>query len=346
MLGAIGITGKRHLFRFVLHSVLIGGPMKFRMLDTLLALLAAVTLAGSAWAVNTASVTATVSGSTLSVSGSASTSGLPSGTYNASLIVTNSSGQTVISGSNAFTIGSSGTMTLTTVDGKTYTSGMSVTTTSPQFCGTYSAPSNVVTGYIAVMSGNTPTRFQQMAPPDSTGRFCANLVLDPGLNTVWAAFVPASGQLIYATNQLSVNNTATNVAAGSVRIQLTWDKANDMDLWLYVPATAGGTATTSSSTYISYQNKTPSWGQLDIDSRPATNGGYGPENITVNSFPTKPGKYLIAVTAYDVGSAASTNCTLTVYTGGGTTLVNTSFALTRENQTYLLGYLNVTASGT
>jgi hypothetical protein len=237
-------------------------------------------------------------------------------------------------------------MTLTTVDGRTYTSGMSVTNTSPQICGAYSNPTDVVAGYIAVMVGNSPNRFQLMAPPDSTGRFCANIVLDPGVNTVWAAYFSAGGQAIYATGQLTLNNPTTSVSTGSVRIQLTWDKANDMDLWLYAPATAGGTATTSSSNSISYLDSSLSWGQLDIDSRPATNGGYGPENITLNSFPIKPGRYLIAVNAYSVGSAATTNCVITVYTGTGQTLANQNFTLTRTGQNYLLGYLNVTASGT
>jgi len=321
--------------------------MKSRLLRVLAGMLSAGTLAlaGSAWAVNTASVTATVSGSALSVSGSASTSGLPSGSYTATVTVTDSSGQTVISGSNAFTIGSTGTMTLTTVDGSTYSSGMTVTTTAPQICGSYANASDVSVGYIAVMNGDTPVRYQIIAP--GTGNnWCANIVLDPGSNVVYAGYISVSGAPVYASARLTLTNGATNVAAGSVRIQLTWDQANDMDLWLYAPSSAGATATTSSSSYISYQDTSPSWGQLDIDSRPISNGGYGPENITVNSFPTKPGKYLIVVNAFSMDSAATTNSVLTVYTGAGQTLRSASFALTRTGQNYLMGYLNVAADGT
>lgn len=322
--------------------------MKFRLLRALVGMFTAGALAsaGGAWAVNTVGVTATVSGSTLSVIGSASTSGLPDGTYNAALSVTNASGQVVISGGNAFTIGGGGgTMSLTSVDNRTYSSGMSVTTTAPQVCGTYSNPADAIVGYIAVMNGDTPARYQIIAPGTGSS-FCANIVLDPGSNVVWAAYVSASGTLVYAGSRLTLTNGSTTVLAGSVRVQLTWDKANDIDLYVYPPSAAGGTATTSSSNSIYYGNPSTGWGQFDIDSRPVTNGGYGPENITINSFPTKPGRYLIAVNAYSVGSAGTTNCNLIVYTGGGQTLANQSFTLTRTGQTYLLGYLNVTADGT
>ena len=195
--------------------------MKSRVMRLLAAVLAsgAMVASGSGWA--QLSVSASVSGSTLTVGATGSTSGLASGTYNASVYVTNSSGQTVLSGSSSFVVSSSGSMSLMTVDGRTYTAGMTVTNTSPQICGTYSNRSDVMAGYIAVMSGSSVSRFQQMAPPDSTGRFCANIVLDPGLNTVWAAYISAAGQLVYATSQMSLNNSTTNVSAGSVRIQLT-----------------------------------------------------------------------------------------------------------------------------
>ena len=98
--------------------------------------------------------------------------------------------------------------------------------------------------------------------------------------------------------------------------------------------------------HIYYNDKEHPRAQLHIDSRPFSNGGYGPENITANSFPTMPGKYLIAVNAYSMGSAATTNCVLTVYTGAGRTLRSTNFALTRTGQNYLMGYLNVAAGGT
>lgn len=301
-------------------------------------------LAGSGWA-QSLSVNASVSGSTLSVSATGSTTGLANGTYNATVNVTNSSGSLVSTGSQSFVIGGTGTMSLTTVDGRTYSSGMTVTNTAPQVCGTYSNPSDAIVGYIAVMNGDTPTRYQIIAPGTGSS-WCANIVLDPGSNVVWAAYVSASGTLVYASNRLTLTNGSTNVAAGSLRVQLTWDKVNDMDLHVYSPSAAGGTATTSSyGDHIYFGSMTHSWGQLDID-RVASNGGYGPENITLNSFPTKPGRYLISVYAYSMGSATTTNCNIIVYTGSGQTLANQSFTLTRTGQTYLLGYLNVAADGT
>lgn len=313
----------------------------------------ALALAGSAGAA-ALSVNASVSGSTVSVSTTASS--LANGSYNAAVSITNSSGQVVSSGSQAFVVGGGGgTMTLTTVDGRTYSSGMSVTNTAPQVCGTYSNPSDVIIGYIAVMSGATSiSRYQIIAPSASgSSSFCANIVLDPGVNSVMAAYASAStGQLIIANNSiaLTINNSTTNVTTGSVRIQLTWDQVNDMDLHLYAPSASGGTATTTSSSgdnHIWYANKNPTsptaWGQLDID-KVASNGGYGPENITVTSFP-RPGKYLISVYDYSAGSAATTNCVITVYTGTSHTVTSQNFALTRTGQTYNLGYLNVAADG-
>ena len=307
----------------------------------------ALALSGSLWA-QSISVNASVSGSTLSVSATGSTTSLASGTYNATVNVTNSSGQVVSTGSQSFVIGGgTGTMSLTTVDGRTYSAGMTVTGTAPQVCGIFSNPADVLAGYIAVMEPSGAVRRFQLLPAATGSSFCANIVLDAGSNTVWAAHESlASRQLVYSTNQLTVNNSTTGLSAGSVRIQLTWDKVNDLDLHLYSPASVNGIASTSSyGEHIYWDNKNRSWGQIDIE-KVASNGGLGPENITINSFPTRPGRYLIAVNAYSVGSAASTNCVLIVYTGSGQTLASQSFTLTRTGQTYLPGYLNVTAGGT
>ena len=35
---------------------------------------------------------------------------------------------------------------------------------------------------------------------------CPNIVLDPGTNSVWAAYVSTSGSLVYALSRLTINN--------------------------------------------------------------------------------------------------------------------------------------------
>lgn len=319
--------------------------MKFRMLRVLAGMTAAgaLALAGGAWA-QSVSVGASVSGSTLSVTGSASTSSLSSGTYSALVSVTNSSGSTVMSGSNSFTIGgSSGSMTLTTVDGRSG-SGLSVTSTAPSVCGTFGNASDVILAYMAtVSSSGTIGRYQIIQPTTGSSyssTFCAPLVLDSGTNTIIAAYASLSGQLV-VSNSLTVTNGSTSVNSGSARIQMTWNTATDIDLYLYSPVSSGGTATTSSyGSRIWYGGTSVSgFGSLDVDDT----SGYGPENITTTAFP-RTGRYLIAANAYSNGSAR-TSVTLTAYTGTGTTLNSQTFTFTATGQTYLMGYLNVSSTG-
>ena len=149
---------------------------------------------------------------------------------------------------------------------------MSVTNTAPSVCGTYSNPSDVILGYIAVMSSSGTISRYQIIPPGTGSSFCATLVLDSGANTILAAYASASGQLV-VSNSLTVNNGSTSVSSGSARVQMTWNAANDIDLYLYSPATSGGTASTSSyGSYIYYGNTSISGiGGLDVDNT----SGYG-----------------------------------------------------------------------
>jgi hypothetical protein len=212
-------------------------------------------------------------------------------------------------------------------------------------CGTFGNSSDVILAYMAtVSSSGTIGRYQIIQPTSGnsySSTFCAPLVLDSGTNTIIAAYASLSGQLV-VSNSLTVTNGSAGLTTGSARVQMTWNSANDMDLYLYPPATAGGTATTSSSGYIYYGNRTVSGlGALDVDD---TNG-YGPENITTTgSFP-RTGRYLVAANAYSMGSATSTSVTLTAFTGSGTTLNSQTFSFTRTGQTYLMGYLNVSSTG-
>jgi hypothetical protein len=112
-----------------------------------------------------------------------------------------------------------------------------------------------------------------------------------------------------------------------LRIQLSWDKANDIDLHLLAPPLPGTEASVSSfGEKIYYGNPSAAWGNLDSDSG-ADDFGYGPEKITVNHWPIA-GKYLVRAETYADYGFAPVNGALTFLSSTGKTLHRQEFQLT------------------
>jgi len=196
-----------------------------------------------------------------------------------------------------------------------------------------------------VLNNDGSTRRYQNIPAPTGNQFCANIVLDRGSNIVAAAFTQTTnGQTVNSTNQLQINNAVSSVGSGSVRVQLTWDKANDMDLHIYSPSTAGGTATNATyGSHIYYGNQTLSWGNLDVDSG-IDNPGYGPENLTINSWPTS-GRYFVEAINYSDNGLVPVNCTLTYFTASGQTLLTQRFQLTSSQRSFTGAKIVVASNG-
>lgn len=237
------------------------------------------------------------------------------------------------------------TMTLMTVNGAVYVPGMNVSSTAPLICGTYSDPGAVRAGWLMVLNADGSTRRYQSIPAPNGNQFCANVVLDDGSNLVAGAFtLAANGQTLNSSNQLQLNNRLGGTGSGALRVQLTWDKANDMDLHLYSPTAAGGTASNVTyGSHIYYGNPNANWGSLDIDSG-VDNAGYGPENITITSWPTS-GRYLVEAINYSDNGLSPINCTLTYFTASGQTLLTQRFQLSASQRSFTGASIVVASNG-
>jgi hypothetical protein len=128
------------------------------------------------------------------------------------------------------------------------------------------------------------------------------------------------------TDSLGVSSSCTvNVvvnAPGDLWVELTWDRANDMDLHLQHPSggnshNAAGWSTTTFDCY--YGNTNPSWDGPGVADDPSLDhddiSGTGPENTRINS-PATSHDYTIGVHMYSYAASPKTvNATVKVYCG-------------------------------
>jgi hypothetical protein len=130
------------------------------------------------------------------------------------------------------------------------------------------------------------------------------------------------------TDSLGVTSTCqvtiTVNPLGDLWVELTWDKANDMDLHLRHPSAPGGVHSANGWSFNAsgldcyFSNKTPSWdapGTVDdpsLDRDDIT--GKGPENIRIN-VPSTGKKFLIGTHMYSK-TATNVTATVRVYCGG------------------------------
>ncbi len=160
-------------------------------------------------------------------------------------------------------------------------------------------------------------------PPTSSGSFSA-----PNSCTGTNYFADVVGTHIVTFNVSDgLGGTAqcttpiTVTPNGDLWIELTWDRANDVDLHLVHPNAGAITtaATWNNTTWdCHFRSRTPVWGagasadpSLDRDDITGT----GPENIRINT-PSRSVAYTVGVHMFSYGAASPVTSTLKVYCAG------------------------------
>jgi hypothetical protein len=148
----------------------------------------------------------------------------------------------------------------------------------------------------------------------------------------------------------SCDVTITVNPLGELWVELTWNRANDMDLHLLHPS-AGNSHTASSwsnATYdCAWDNRTPSWDSPGTADDPSLDRdditGTGPENIRVN-VPSTAHNYTIAAHMFSYGAGQAVSTTAKIYCGGVLKqTVTRSFSTSREM--WIIGTVQFGTSG-